>query len=63
MHSTNSQGAFHLIHTNAHGGPVRAVLLKGCVSMICLGASLTICSKVREVFFPRCLFELLFFLC
>ena len=39
-----------------------AVLSKGRVSMICLSASLTICSKVEEVLFPRRPFELLFFL-
>ena len=37
-------------------------LSKGRVSMICRSASLTICSKVEEVLFPRRPFELLFFL-
>ena len=39
----------------------RAALSKGRVSMTCLSASLTICSKVGEVFFPRHQFELLSF--
>ena len=39
----------------------RAVLSKGRVSMIGLSASLTICSKVEELLFPRHPFELLFY--
>ena len=35
---------------------------EGVFSMICLSASLTICSKVGELLFPSRPFELLFFL-